>query len=93
MESVRVRLIIEGRVQGVFFRESTRKQAVRIGVFGWVRNRPEGTVEVVAEGQEEKVRKLVEWCHQGPPAARVTRVRETQELFEGEFSDFDVAYF
>jgi acylphosphatase len=93
MENVRVRLIIEGRVQGVFFRESTRKQAVRIGVFGWVRNRPEGTVEVVAEGQEEMVRKLVEWCHQGPPAARVTRVRETQELFEGEFSDFDVAYF
>jgi acylphosphatase len=93
MENVRVRLIIEGRVHGVFFRESTRKQAVRIGVYGWVRNRPEGTVEVVAEGQEEMVRKLVEWCHQGPPAARVTRVRETQELFEGEFSDFDVAYF
>jgi acylphosphatase len=93
MGNIRVRLIIEGRVQGVFFRDSTRKEAARIGVSGLVRNRPEGTVEVVAEGAEEKVRKLVAWCHHGPSAARVTRVRETQELFEGEFSDFEVAYF
>jgi acylphosphatase len=93
MGNFRVRLIIEGRVQGVLFRHFTEKEAARIGVYGWVRNRPEGSVEVVAEGPEEKVRKLVEWCHHGPPAARVIRVRETEELFEGEFSEFEVVYF
>ena len=58
MGNIRVRLIIEGRVQGVFFRDSTRREAARIGVYGWVRNRPEGMVELVAEGAEEKVRQL-----------------------------------
>jgi acylphosphatase len=93
MENIRVRLIIEGRVQGVWFRESARKEAGRLGVYGWVRNRPDGTVEVMIEGPEEKVRKLVAWCHHGPTSARVTRVRETQESVQGEFVDFDVVYF
>lgn len=92
MDNIRVRLMIEGRVQGVWFRESTRKQAERLGVRGWVRNRREGTVEVVAEGPEQSVRKLVEWCHQGPPSARVIRVLETPEAFQGEFASFEVEY-
>ena len=93
MGDIRLRLIIEGRVQGVWFRETTRKEAERIGVCGWVRNRPEGTVEVVAEGAEEKVRKLAAWCRRGPPAARVVRVQETEEPFQGEFPGFDVVYY
>jgi acylphosphatase len=93
MANIRVRLIIEGRVQGVWFRESTRKEAARLGVYGWVRNRPDGTVEVVAEGPEDKVRKLVTWCHHGPTSAQVTRVQEGLEVFQGEFADFDVVYF
>jgi len=92
MDHIRVRLIIEGRVQGVWFRESTRREAERLGVRGWVRNRREGAVEVVAEGPEESVRKLVEWCHQGPPSARVSRVSETAEPFQGEFVTYDVVY-
>ncbi len=93
MEShIRVRLIIEGRVQGVWFRESTRREAARLGVFGWVRNRPDGKVEAVAEGPEDKVRALVAWCHHGPSTARVSRVLETEEAYQGEFSSFDVAY-
>jgi len=92
MENIRVRLIIEGRVQGVWFRESTRKQAEVLGVQGWVRNRREGTVEVVAEGPEESVKKLVAWCHQGPPSARVSRVRESAEAYQGEFTSFEVEY-
>jgi len=92
VNNIRVRLIIEGRVQGVWFRESTRREAERLGVHGWVRNRREGTVEVVAEGPEESVRKLVDWCHHGPPSARVSRVSETAEPFEGEFVSFDVVY-
>lgn len=92
MENIRVRLIIEGRVQGVWFRESTRKQAEVLGVHGWVRNRRDGTVEVVAEGPEENVKKLVTWCHQGPPSARVSRVRESAEAYQGEFASFEVEY-
>jgi len=92
MADIRVRLIIEGRVQGVWFRESTRRQAVALGVTGWARNRPEGTVEVVAEGPDEQVRKLVAWCHQGPSAAKVTRVREGLEACRGEFDSFEIAF-
>lgn len=93
MGNMRLRLIIEGRVQGVWFRESARKAAERIGVYGWVRNRPEGTVEVVAEGAEEKVRELAAWCRQGPPSARVTRVHETEDAFQKEFAGFHVVYY
>jgi acylphosphatase len=92
MDKIRVRLIIEGRVQGVWFRESTRREAERLGVHGWVRNRRDGSVEVVAEGPEENVRNLITWCHHGPPSARVTRVRETPESFQGEFVSFEVVY-
>ena len=92
MEMVRVRLIIEGRVQRVWFRESTRREAVSIGVSGWVRNLPDGSVEAVIEGPEDKVRKLVSWCHEGPPAAKVVRVRETKETWLGEFRSFDVVF-
>ena len=90
--NVRVRLIVEGKVQGVWFRESTRREASHLGVFGWVRNRPDGKVEVLAEGPEESVRSLVAWCHHGPPAARVHKVQEYEEAWTGEFDSFDVAY-
>ena len=93
MKKIRVHLIIEGRVQGVWFRESTKRKALSLGVYGWVRNLPDGTVEVVAEGDEDKVRELVKWCHKGPPAAEVTNVREQEEEYIGEFSSFNVLYY
>ena len=92
MGKVRVRLIIEGRVQGVWFRDSTRREAVASGVSGWVRNRPDGTVEVLAEGAEGRVKRLVSWCHQGPPGARGSRVHESQEEWQGEFASFDIVF-
>ncbi|RLB13016.1 MAG: acylphosphatase [Deltaproteobacteria bacterium] len=92
MEKVRVHLIIEGRVQGVWFRESTRKKALSLGVCGWVRNLVDGTVEVVAEVNKDKVEELVRWCHKGPPAAEVTNVKRKQEEYLGEFDDFSVVY-
>jgi acylphosphatase len=92
MSKIRVRLVIEGRVQGVFFRDSTRTEAVYLGVCGWVKNRSDGSVEALIEGPEDKVKKLVKWCHQGPPHAQVTRVHETQEEWEGEFSSFDIVF-
>ncbi|MBW2128843.1 MAG: acylphosphatase [Deltaproteobacteria bacterium] len=92
MENIRIRLVIEGRVQGVWFRDSTRRKAEALGVWGWVRNRPDGTVEVLAEGEAEKVRELVSWCHRGPSHARVTRVHETEEPWQGEFDTFDIVF-
>ena len=92
MRNLRVRLIVQGRVQGVWFRDSTRREALSLGVFGWVRNRPEGTVEVLVEGFEDNVKKLVAWCRRGPPAAEVTGVDETIEEWKGEFTSFDVKF-
>ena len=71
-ERARAHLTVTGRVQGVFFRASTRDAARRIGgISGWVRNLPDGRVEAVAEGPRQNVRQLVAWCRNGPPHARV----------------------
>ncbi len=92
MDNIRAHLTIEGRVQGVWFRESTREEATRLGLCGWVKNRFDGSVELVAEGPREKVKELVGWCHHGPPTARVMRVREIEEDFTGEFNSFRVTF-
>ena len=92
MDNIRVRLIIEGRVQGVWFRDSTRSEALTLGVSGWVRNRRDGSVEAIAEGPEDQVKKLVSWCHQGPTRANVSRVDETREEWKGEFDSFDIVF-
>jgi acylphosphatase len=92
VENIRVRLIIEGRVQGVWFRDSTRREAVGLGVSGWVKNRLDGGVEVLAEGPEDGVNRLVAWCHHGPSHARVTEVHETSEEWQGEFDSFDIVF-
>ena len=89
---MRVRLIIQGRVQGVWFRDSTRREAIHLGVTGWVKNRRDGGVEVVAEGSEDRVKQLVVWCHQGPSYARVTDVYQTREEWQGEFDSFDIVF-
>ncbi len=88
----RVHLLIAGRVQGVFYRASTREKAVELGLKGWVRNLPDGRVEAVAEGDPAVVEKLVEWCRQGPPGARVDGVDVDYQEYKGEFHDFSVRY-
>ena len=92
MENVRVRVIIEGRVQGVFFRHHTQEMAVRLGLKGWVKNRRDGDVEAVFEGDQEKVNQIIQWCHQGPSEAEVTKVHQMWEDYKGEFKDFSVSY-
>jgi len=80
---VRRRVVVHGHVQGVFFRDSTRRTAVRHGVAGWVRNRPDGTVEAVFEGEEEAVAAAVEFCRAGPRGAVVERLEMHGEPPEG----------
>ena len=79
----RVRVVVHGKVQGVFFRDTSRRMAVTRGVAGWVRNLPDGSVEAVFEGAEDHVQVMVEWCRKGPPLARVERVDTYPEQPEG----------
>ena len=91
-EKIRARALITGRVQGVFFRAETQQAARRFGVAGWVRNKPDGSVEALFEGDQEAVENTINWCHQGPPLSRVDRVLVTPEEYTGEFTNFSVRY-
>jgi acylphosphatase len=80
---IRRRVVVQGLVQGVFFRDSVRRRAATAGVSGWVRNRPDGAVEAVFEGDPDAVSQLVAFCHEGPRGARVDAVEVTDEVPEG----------
>ena len=82
-----LRLQIMGRVQGVWFRESMRNEAERLGVTGWVRNLPDGSVEAIIQGSIEAVDALLEWTQTGPPMARVERVIVDEA--QGQFNMFE----
>lgn len=87
----RLELIIKGRVQGVFFRHSTREHAQDLGVVGWVANCPDGSVKIVAEGEERVLKKLYDWCCQGPPLAHVDEVEEEwEEILQKLFASFEI---
>jgi acylphosphatase len=92
MQKKRVHLIVSGIVQGVWFRESTRLKAEELMIKGWVKNRPDRTVEIVAEGMEPNLKKFVEWCHEGPPKAVVNSVAETAQDYRGEFDSFNIVF-
>jgi acylphosphatase len=83
-DTVRRRVVIHGRVQGVFFRAATRRRAEAHAVAGWARNLPDGTVEAVFEGSRSDVDALVRFCETGPPHARVERVEVREEEPAGE---------
>ena len=88
-EMVRRRVVVHGRVQGVFFRDSARRRADAVGVAGWARNRSDGTLEAVFEGEAGAVASLVAWCGEGPRGAAVDRLEESDEPPEG-LRGFDV---
>ena len=92
MDNVRARVIVEGRVQGVFFRHHTQETAYELSVKGWVRNRWDGSVEALFEGDKKNVDQIIQWCHRGPSEARVIKVHTTWENYTGEFDDFSVRY-
>jgi acylphosphatase len=86
--NARIHLLISGEVQGVFFRANTRKAASELGVSGWVRNAPNGMVEVVAEGRKPLLDRFIEFCRKGPEGARVDEIEIEWKKFRGEFGDF-----
>jgi acylphosphatase len=88
--SLRVRLRITGRVQGVWYRGATEAEARRLGVDGWVRNMPDGSVEAVVQGEPAAVRALVAWCRTGPPGARVADVSEQVEPAGDDLAGFRI---
>lgn len=87
---LRIYAIVSGRVQGVFFRSEMRRIAKDLGIKGWVRNLPDGRVEVLAEGEKDKIDNLIEFLKKGTPAARVDNVDVKTEEYKDEFEDFDV---
>jgi len=89
---IRAHVYISGRVQGVFFRASTRDKARELGLKGWVRNLADGRVEAVFEGEEEKVREMIEWCHKGPVLASVSNVDVRIEKPTHEYDEFEIRY-
>ncbi|MGK5543304.1 acylphosphatase [Streptomyces sp. URMC 127] len=86
---IRKHVVVSGRVQGVFYRDTCREEARRHGVAGWVRNMPDGTVEAVFEGPAEEVEQMVGWAHRGPSRAEVRGVETEEETPEG-LTDFEV---
>jgi acylphosphatase len=89
--TIRRRIVVHGRVQGVWFRGSTQRQARALGVTGWVRNCADGTVEAAFEGRADAVQRAIAYCRQGPPGARVERVEVADEPPEG-LTGFEVRY-
>ncbi len=92
MPMTRAHVYVRGRVQGVFFRASTRDRAQSCGTKGWVRNCPEGSVEAVFEGRKDAVDTMVNWCRKGPSGALVKEIDVCWGDFTGEFDEFSIVY-
>ncbi len=91
-ELKRVKIVVSGVVQGVFFRSTAAERANIIGAVGWAKNMPDGTVEIAAEGSGKQLDELIEWCRRGPPLARVLSVDVKWEKPTGEFDAFNIAH-
>ncbi len=91
MSLKRIHLVIRGRVQGVYFRASAAREAKRLGLTGWVKNRPDNAVELVAEGEEDQVKDFLAWAQHGPSTARVDKIDTRWRSYTGEFASFEIA--
>ena len=90
--NTRAHVLVHGRVQGVLFRDGTKKVAEQLNLTGFVKNLSDGRVEAVFEGSDDGVRKAVQWCHKGPFGAKVKDVDATYSKFKGEFKEFKIKY-
>ena len=88
----RLHLIIHGKVQGVFFRDYVKKTADSLDLKGFVKNNSDGTVEVVAEGSEEKLKKLLDQCRQGSSSSKVDKTEDSWEEASASFDSFEIRY-
>ena len=89
----RLHLKVHGQVHDVCYRANTQEKAKQIGLFGWVRNLADGTVEILAEGEEQSLKELLAWCYQGPKHATVANIEEVWEDVEKiEFNSFEIKY-
>ena len=88
----KIHVIISGRVQGVWFRANTKDKAEQLGIGGWVRNTTDGNVEAVFEGDEENIKEMLEWCHHGPPSAKVENVEVEKQTPSNGFDGFSIKY-
>lgn len=91
-EPARIEATVTGLVQGVFFRQYTLREALQLNLVGWVANRPDGSVQLIAEGDETDLRQLLVFLHAGSPSAQVEDVTFTWSTATGEFTDFRVRY-
>lgn len=92
LNNVKAHLIITGLVQGVYYRVTARQEARTLGITGWVKNRQDGAVEAVIEGNRESILKFIDWCRQGPPGAQVSHVKVDWENFRGEYQRFRIVH-
>ncbi|HJL15076.1 MAG TPA: acylphosphatase [Sandaracinaceae bacterium LLY-WYZ-13_1] len=90
MAQKRIHLVVRGRVQGVFFRASASREARQLGLTGYVKNRKDGAVELVAEGEEDQVKDFLSWAQHGPSTARVDKVETRWRSYTGEYPDFRI---
>ena len=88
MNTSTLHIIVKGKVQGVFYRASAKKAALALGLTGWVRNTPEGHVEIMAYGPEKQLNEFMEWCKEGPPAAKVKEVHTAVVESPPQLNDF-----
>ncbi len=88
----RVKIIVTGLVQGVFFRAYTKEKAKELNVYGWVRNNKNGSVEILAEGKKEDIERFISWCKIGSPYSKVENVFVEKQEYKGEFNKFEITY-
>ncbi len=86
----RLQVVVRGRVQGVYYRATAQREARQQGLCGWVKNRRDGTVEMIVEGEEDRVKDFLVWAQQGPATARVDKVETRWRSYTGEFTDFRI---
>ena len=92
MVQKRIHIFVTGRVQGVFFRQSTKVMAIKNNVKGWVRNLDDGRVEIIGEGEIQDIENLIQWCKTGPANSRVDEFELSEENVTDEFENFEVRY-
>ncbi len=90
MGQKRIQLVVRGRVQGVYYRATAQREAREHGLTGWVKNRPDGSVELVVEGEEDDVKDFLNWAQSGPTTARVDKVETKWRSYTGEYAEFRI---